>query len=76
VWTKLPLLIPGYNDSDDEIERMSKWIVTELGQDVRRISQHFIDYRLLNTGQPDDTVACRHIALAGVPCVHRQCARS
>ena len=28
------LLIPGHNDSDTEIEAMSRWIVRELGQDV------------------------------------------
>jgi pyruvate formate lyase activating enzyme len=68
VWTEITtLLIPGYNDSDDEIERMSKWIVTELGQDV---PLHFTafhpDYRLLNAGPtPATTLSrARHIALA------------
>jgi pyruvate formate lyase activating enzyme len=68
VWTEITtLLIPGYNDSDDEIERMSKWIVTELGQDV---PLHFTafhpDYRLLEAGPtPAATLTrARHIALA------------
>lgn len=35
VWTELTtLLIPGYNDSDAEIDRMTRWVVTELGPDV------------------------------------------
>ncbi|MGD2112869.1 MAG: AmmeMemoRadiSam system radical SAM enzyme, partial [Gammaproteobacteria bacterium] len=35
VWTEITtLLIPGHNDSDDEIRRMSRWIVQELGPDV------------------------------------------
>ena len=68
VWTEITtLLIPGYNDSDDEIERMSKWIVKELGQDV---PLHFTafhpDYRLLEAGPtPAATLTrARHIAQA------------
>lgn len=35
VWLEITtLLIPTRNDSDDEIYRMSKWIATELGNDV------------------------------------------
>ena len=35
VWTEITtLLIPGHNDSDDEIRRMSQWIARELGPDV------------------------------------------
>ncbi len=35
VWFEITtLLIPGHNDSDAEIEAMSRWIVRELGQDV------------------------------------------
>jgi len=35
VWFELTtLLIPGENDSDDEIERMTRWVVAELGPDV------------------------------------------
>ena len=35
VWFELTtLLIPGYNDSDHEIGRMSEWIAKELGPDV------------------------------------------
>ena len=35
VWTEITtLLIPGKNDSDEEITAMSKWIYNELGPDV------------------------------------------
>jgi pyruvate formate lyase activating enzyme len=68
VWTEITtLLIPGYNDSDQEIEAMSKWVVKELGQDV---PLHFTafhpDFRLLEaTGTPSATLSrARHIALA------------
>jgi pyruvate formate lyase activating enzyme len=35
VWLELTtLLIPGENDSDEEIDRMTRWVVSELGPDV------------------------------------------
>jgi len=35
VWLEITtLLIPGENDSDDELERLSGWVVKELGPDV------------------------------------------
>ena len=35
VWLELTtLLIPGENDSDDELEAMTRWVVSELGPDV------------------------------------------
>jgi pyruvate formate lyase activating enzyme len=35
VWFELTtLLIPGYNDSDEELAAMCRWIMTELGPDV------------------------------------------
>ncbi|MFN8196337.1 MAG: AmmeMemoRadiSam system radical SAM enzyme [Nocardioidaceae bacterium] len=35
VWLELTtLLIPGHNDSDDELRAMCRWIVAELGPDV------------------------------------------
>ncbi|MEW6320326.1 MAG: AmmeMemoRadiSam system radical SAM enzyme [Acidobacteriota bacterium] len=35
VWFEITtLLIPGYNDSDEEIDAMTKWGVAELGSDV------------------------------------------
>jgi pyruvate formate lyase activating enzyme len=35
VWFELTtLLIPGENDSDDELEAMTRWVVSELGSDI------------------------------------------
>ncbi len=35
VWMEITtLLIPGHNDSEDELKRMTEWIVEELGPDV------------------------------------------
>jgi len=35
VWTEITtLLIPGKNDSDDELQRLSEWCMRELGPDV------------------------------------------
>ena len=35
VWLEITtLLIPGYNDSDEEINELSQWVVKELGPDV------------------------------------------
>jgi pyruvate formate lyase activating enzyme len=50
VWTEITtLLIPGQNDGDDEIQRLSDWVLTELGPDV---PLHFTafhpDYRMLD----------------------------
>jgi pyruvate formate lyase activating enzyme len=50
VWFEITtLLIPGRNDSEDELDRMTRWVVEELGPDV---PMHFTafhpDYRLLD----------------------------
>ncbi len=50
VWFELTtLLIPGENDSDEELEAMTRWVVEELGPDV---PMHFTafhpDYRMLD----------------------------
>ena len=61
------LLIPGKNDSSEEIEAMSKWIVRELGTDV---PLHFTafhpDYKLddLTPTPPATLRRARQIALA------------
>ena len=35
VWTEITtLLIPGHNDSNQEIEALAKWVVKEMGPDV------------------------------------------
>ena len=50
VWFELTtLLIPGLNDSDEELDAMTRWVVDELGADV---PMHFTafhpDYKLLD----------------------------
>ncbi|MEZ4294730.1 MAG: AmmeMemoRadiSam system radical SAM enzyme [Polyangiaceae bacterium] len=50
VWTEITtLLIPGHNDGEDEIRRLSDWVLTELGADV---PLHFTafhpDYKMLD----------------------------
>jgi len=48
VWLEITtLLIPGHNDSDDEIGRLSEWVVRELGPDVPlHFSAFHPDYRM------------------------------
>jgi pyruvate formate lyase activating enzyme len=50
VWTEITtLIIPGENDSDDEIEALTQWVARELGRDV---PLHFTafhpDYHMLD----------------------------
>ncbi|MFQ5508966.1 MAG: AmmeMemoRadiSam system radical SAM enzyme [Leptospirillia bacterium] len=68
VWLELTtLLIPGENDSDEEITSLSRWVARELGEDV---PLHFTafhpDYRMLNVPPtpPDTLRRARNIALA------------
>ncbi len=68
VWLELTtLLIPGLNDSDDELNRMTDWIARELGPDV---PMHFTafhpDYRMLDVPPtpPETLTRARRIALA------------
>jgi pyruvate formate lyase activating enzyme len=61
------LLIPGKNDSAEEMEAMSKWIVRELGQDVPiHFTAFHPDYKLDDVGPtPAATLhRARDIALA------------
>jgi pyruvate formate lyase activating enzyme len=75
VWTEITtLLIPGHNDSDAEIRRMSRWILQELGPDV---PLHFTafhpDFRMQDIpATPPETLArARAIALeAGIHYVY------
>jgi pyruvate formate lyase activating enzyme len=51
VWLEITtLLIPGHNDSDEEIDQMTKWGVANLGSDV---PWHFTafhpDWKMLDT---------------------------
>ena len=50
VWFEITtLLIPGWNDSDQEIDEMTKWVVKELGPDI---PHHFTafhpDYKMMD----------------------------
>lgn len=67
VWFELTtLLIPGANDSDAEIDAMTKWVVRELGADV---PHHFTafhpDYKMLDVPPtPPETLSrARSIAI-------------
>ena len=48
VWTEITtLLIPGHNDGDDEVKRLSEWIVTTLTPDVPlHFSAFHPDYKM------------------------------
>ena len=50
VWFEITtLLIPGHNDSDDELRDLSRWIVTELGADVPlHFSAFHPDYKMMD----------------------------
>ncbi len=67
VWLELTtLLIPEHNDSDDEIKRMTEWVVKELGADV---PMHFTafhpDWKMLKVPatRPGSLTRARQIAL-------------
>jgi pyruvate formate lyase activating enzyme len=68
VWLEVTtLLIPGENDSDDELDRMTQWIAGKLGPDV---PVHFTafhpDWKMLDTPRtpPATLMRARKIALA------------
>jgi pyruvate formate lyase activating enzyme len=66
VWTEITcLLIPGENDSEDEINRMTEWIVKYLGPDV---PVHFTafhpDWKMLNTPPTPATTLTRARSIA------------
>jgi pyruvate formate lyase activating enzyme len=68
VWFEITsLLIPGRNDSDEEIDAMTRWIVERLGPDV---PVHFTafhpDYKMLDVPPtpPETLTKARRIALA------------
>ena len=68
VWVELTtLLIPGLNDSEDEIARMSDWIATELGTHVPlHLTAFHPDYKMTDRpSTPTETLTrSRKIALA------------
>jgi pyruvate formate lyase activating enzyme len=67
VWLELTtLLIPGHNDSDEELDAMTKWIVARLGQDVPiHFSAFHPDWKMRDVPPtPPETLArARKIAL-------------
>jgi pyruvate formate lyase activating enzyme len=67
VWTEITtLLIPGKNDSDEEITELSKWIKEELGPDVPlHFSAFHPDYKMsdIPATPPSTLVRAREIAL-------------
>ena len=68
VWLEIVnLLIPGENDSDEEIHAMAKWIKENLGDDVPlHFSAFHPDYKLLNLpSTPSETIIkARQIAMS------------
>jgi pyruvate formate lyase activating enzyme len=67
VWLELTtLLIPGKNDSDEEIDAMSRWVVEKLGPDVpMHFSAFHPDWKMLDVpATPRETlVRAREIAM-------------
>ena len=67
VWLELTtLVIPGENDSENELDEMSRWVVETLGSDV---PTHFTafhpDFRMRDRGRtpPETLTRARRIAL-------------
>ena len=67
VWLETTtLLIPGYNDSDEEIDAMTKWVVKELGPDMpMHFSAFHPDWKMLDVPPtpPATLTRAREIAL-------------
>jgi pyruvate formate lyase activating enzyme len=67
VWFEITnLIIPGWNDSAEEIEAMTRWVVKELGPDVpMHFSAFHPDYKMMDVPPtPAATLErARHIAL-------------
>lgn len=68
VWLETTtLLIPGLNDSDEELDAMTRWVVAELGPDVpMHFSAFHPDYKMLDRPPtPPETLSrARRIALS------------
>ncbi|WP_456408394.1 AmmeMemoRadiSam system radical SAM enzyme [Thiolapillus sp.] len=68
VWFEITnLLIPGHNDSEDDLKRMLDWIVTELGPDVPlHFSAFHPDYKMLDVPptSPESLTKARELAMA------------
>jgi pyruvate formate lyase activating enzyme len=69
VWLEITtLLIPGLNDSDEELRRATDWVVSELGPDVPwHFSAFHPDYRMMDVPPtPPETLSrARELAMAG-----------
>ncbi|MBI4171945.1 MAG: AmmeMemoRadiSam system radical SAM enzyme [Actinobacteria bacterium] len=67
VWVEITtLLIPGYNDSDAEVDALTRWVVERLGPDVPlHLTAFHPDYRMLDVPPtPPETLSrARSIAL-------------
>ena len=67
VWVEVTtLLIPGYNDSDGEVDALTRWVVERLGPDVPlHLTAFHPDYRMLDVPPtPRETLSrARAIAL-------------
>jgi pyruvate formate lyase activating enzyme len=67
VWLEIVnLLIPGENDSDEEIQKMAEWIKENLGDDVPlHFSAFHPDYKLQNLPPtpPETLIKARQIAM-------------
>jgi pyruvate formate lyase activating enzyme len=62
------LLIPGMNDSEEEIRRATEWVVSELGPDVPwHFSAFHPDYRMMDVPPtpPETLTRARELAMAG-----------
>ncbi len=60
------LVIPGHNDSDDELDRMTRWVVAELGPDVpMHFSAFHPDYKMRDVPPtpPETLLRARQIAI-------------
>jgi pyruvate formate lyase activating enzyme len=68
VWLELTtLLIPGKNDSDEEIDRMTRWVVNTIGPDVpMHFSAFHPDWKMMDVAAtPASTLTrARNIAIA------------
>jgi pyruvate formate lyase activating enzyme len=67
VWVEITdLVIPGENDSDDEIDRMTTWIAEKLGVDTPlHFSAFHPDFRMKDrrSTAPEDLLRAREIAI-------------
>ena len=67
VWVELTtLIIPGQNDTEDELDRMSRWVVDQLGPDVpMHFSAFHPDYKMADVPPtpPESLELARRVAM-------------